>query len=162
MGLFRCFICGGGTVPGYCDKCAHIADKWNALEKRAQNAENQLSDLQANVCGVLEKYATQILQEDKAFVEISANDIGLLWQEVGLRWVGKQITEIKEFCRHACLEACILADASNLFSRKNHYDCKTFLDKLKKLQEHLRDYHRFMGWYNDMDHHMRAEDAMKM
>ncbi len=151
MGLFICTICGAPGRPGYCEKCEHIAEKWEALESRVHSLEFQLSDLQDNVCGLIGKYAEQILNTDKPSVEMSAEDIGQMWQLVGVRWVGKTITEVKEFCKHHCLEAAIVADSFHLFSYAKYYDCKTFLDKLKKLHEHLVAYKDYMGWHGEMD-----------
>lgn len=154
MGLFQCYICGGGNLPGVCEKCAHIAKKWQEMQDRLHKTENELHSLRDNVCGLLEKYAAQILDrnEDQGNIWISSKDIGKMWEQIGIRYCGKEITEIKEFARHACLEAGIIAAAFNLFRHKSdHCDDKTPLDKLSRLHEYVTAYSKFMEWRSELD-----------
>lgn len=149
MCLLQCRICRANGFVDYCPKCEHLAYIWEKKEAELHKTKNELDDLRSNVCGLIEKYADQILYSSTGTVEVSSKDIEKMWEQIGVRYTGKVITEIREFCRHSLLEAAIMCDAAMLFRAEEYYGKTDFLSKLEILYGHIEDYHRFMEWNDD-------------
>lgn len=131
--LLQCRVCGADEYEGPCTRCAHVLDKFKALEKELFEEKQKTDKMQDAVKKLLLDYKLDIFTKNG--FEVEGKLLKLLWDATDNCWYDADTAD--RFISTFLADNLVLCEIIDVFCTK--YCCEDIETRLEKVRKALED-----------------------